>query len=125
MLSEMTRKERVIAALNHEPVDRVPTDYLAEPEMTQKLMKYLGAKDDIDFWNKLVIDKVVLIDPPFIGNRQNMWDITYKKIYVAGGQGSYDEPEFYPLGGLDTIDEIESKYEWPRPDMFDYSALAG
>ena len=123
MLSEMTRKERILAALNLEPVDRVPTDYWGVPEITQKLMDYLGAKDDIDFANKLGIDKIMMIDPPLVNGRQNMWDVTYKLVPIAGGYGFYEEPEFFPIGHCKTIDDIESAYEWPRPDMFDYSVV--
>lgn len=122
-MDEMTRKERVIAALDHEPVDRVPTDYWGVPEITAKLMSHLGAKDDIDFADRLGIDKVMVVDPPLASGRQNMWDITYKKVPLAGGYGYYDEPVFFPIGDCKTIDEIEEAYEWPRPDMYDYSAV--
>ena len=124
-MGEMTRKERVLAALNHEPVDRVPTDYWGVPEITQKLMEHLGAKDDIDFADKLGIDKVMVVDPPLVNGRQNMWDITYKKVPLNDGSGYYDEPEFFPIGHCETIGEIEDCYEWPRPDMYDYSAVDG
>ena len=45
MKSEMTRKERVLAALHHQEVDRVPTDYWGVPEITNTLMRYLDAKE--------------------------------------------------------------------------------
>ena len=124
--SEMTRKERVLAALNHEPLDRVPLDYWGVPEMTQNLMDYLGAEDEIEFADKLGIDKIIKIHPidiyPNI-KRRNTWDVAYKMVPIAGGVGYYEEPEFYPIGNCRTIDEIESVYEWPRPDMFDYSTI--
>ena len=123
MFSEMTRKERVLAALNHEPVDRVPTDFWGVTEIIQKLMDHLRAADDIELADKLGIDKVMVVDPPLINDRQNMWDITYKKVPLAGGFGYYDEPEFFPIGDCVTIDDIESVYEWPRPDMYDYSVV--
>jgi len=123
MFSEMTRKERVIAAFNIEPVDRAPTDFWGVPEITQKLMDHLGAKDDIELADKLGIDKIMVVEPPLITGRQNMWDVTYKKVPLGGGFGFYDEPKFFPIGHCKTIDEIESVYEWPRPDMYDYSAI--
>ncbi len=124
MKSEMTRKERVLAALHHQEVDRVPTDYWGVPEITNTLMRYLDAKDDIEFADKLGIDKVMLAEPVLVAERQNMWDITMKKIPLPDGSGYYEEPEFFPLAGCSTIDEVEASYMFPTTDMYDYSVIA-
>ncbi|MDL2237314.1 hypothetical protein LJC56_05740 [Christensenellaceae bacterium OttesenSCG-928-K19] len=120
----MTRKERVCAALNHQPVDRLPTDYWGVPEITEKLMRHLGAKDDIEFADKLGIDKIMTVEPKLIANRQNMWDITFKQIPLPDGSGYYDEPESFRLAECETIDDIEECYEFPRTDMYDYAVVA-
>jgi uroporphyrinogen decarboxylase len=41
---------------------------------------------------------------------------------MSYGPGSYDEIDFYPLAGLERIDELEA-YPWPSTAWFDYTAL--
>ena len=42
MKESMTPKERWLAVLNREKPDRIPMDYWATGEATEKVMKYLG-----------------------------------------------------------------------------------
>ena len=42
---EMTPKERWLAVLNRQSVDRIPMDYWATPEATYQLMLHLGIDD--------------------------------------------------------------------------------
>ena len=124
MKSEMTHRERIMAAINHEPTDRVPTDYWGVPEITEKLMKKFGVNDDLGFAKALDIDKIMGVSAPLkpIG-RKNMWDVETQKIPIWGGAGFYEEPVREPLANYDTIDEIEANYIWPTVDMFDYSGI--
>ncbi len=43
----MNSRERMLAAINHEPCDRVPTDIWATGEVWQKLKQHFGAGADI------------------------------------------------------------------------------
>ena len=60
MFSDMTHRERVLAAFDHKPTDRVPTDWWGVPEINQKMSDYLGVQngDWVAFANKLDIDKI-------------------------------------------------------------------
>ena len=123
MSKEMTRKERIIAALKHQETDRVPMDYWGVPEITEKLMTCLDAKNDIELADKLGIDKIMVVEPPLIVERKNMWDIPYIKVPLNDGSGFYDEPETFPIGEYETIDQIEEHYTWPTTSMYDYSVV--
>jgi uroporphyrinogen decarboxylase len=41
----MTAKERVMTSINHREPDRVPWDYWAASEVTERLLKYFGFKE--------------------------------------------------------------------------------
>ena len=40
----MNSRERILAAIHHQPVDRVPTDIWATVEVQEKLYAYLGIR---------------------------------------------------------------------------------
>jgi len=123
MKSEMSHRERILAAINHQPTDRVPTDFWGVAEITEKLMRHFGVSDMIGLAGALDIDKIMVVEPPIKPGRRNMWDIEMKQVPLAGGAGYYEEPVKHPIGEYETIDEIEANYVWPTTDMFDYSAV--
>ena len=43
----MNARERVLAAINREPVDRIPTDIWATPEVWQMLKDHFGPEPDV------------------------------------------------------------------------------
>jgi uroporphyrinogen decarboxylase len=47
-MASMTHRERVLAALHHEPLDRFPTDIWATPEIWQKLKTHFGIEDSLE-----------------------------------------------------------------------------
>jgi uroporphyrinogen decarboxylase len=124
MKPQMTPRERILAAMRHEPTDRVPTDYWGVWEITEKLMKHFGVKDYTGLVQILDIDKIMGVGPVWIhGDRKNAWDIEYKRVPLPCGGGFYDEPVRFPIERYETIDEIEANYTWPDADMFDYSGI--
>jgi len=125
MKSQMTHRERIMAAINHQPTDRVPTDYWGVPEITEKLMKHFSVGDELSLWKALDIDKIMGVWVPLKPNsgRGDMWNIEYKKVPVADGAGYYWEAAKHPLAEFETIEEIEASYEWPTLDMFDFSSI--
>ena len=127
MFSDMTHRERIIAAFDHQPTDRVPTDWWGVPEITDKMFRHLGARpgDWVDFANKLDIDKVMYVGPTLIADRPNIMGVPQKIVPLPDGSGVYEEPEYFPLADFETIEEIEaSDYVFPTTDMFDYSTIA-
>ncbi len=123
MTAQMTHRERILAAIRHEGTDRIPTDYWGVPEVTEKLMRHFHAVDMPDLARKMDIDKIILVEPELVADRPNMLGIPMKKIPLPGGSGYYEEPEFFPLAGWETIDEMEAHYTFPSTDMFDYSTI--
>ena len=121
---EMTHRERIMAAINHQPTDRVPLDYWGVPEITEKLMKRLGVHDRLGLSKALDIDCIMTVDTPMITlERNGTWDIATQQIPLPDGSGYYEEPVGFPIGRYETIDEIEANYEWPTTDMFDYTKV--
>ena len=81
MKPEMTHRERILAAINHQPCDRVPTDFWGVPEITEKLMKHLCVSDMLGLAEALDIDKIMVVEVPLKpGERLNMWNINYKQV---------------------------------------------
>ena len=54
MRRQMTPRERILAAIDHKDVDRIPTDYWGTAETTQKLMNGLGTGSIMELWQALV-----------------------------------------------------------------------
>ncbi|MEG1984984.1 MAG: uroporphyrinogen decarboxylase family protein [Oscillospiraceae bacterium] len=139
----MTSKERVLCALNHQPVDRVPLDLggmacsLLDGEYF-KLKEYLGIKGDIEpfrrganscYYDERILDyfdidirRVFAKTNPDLpkvlsdGTFVNEWGVIQK-------QGKFGV-EFvkHPLADAD-IDDLES-YPWPKAkDFLDFSEM--
>lgn len=124
MKREMTPKERIIAAITHQKVDHIPTDYWGVYEIGEKLNAHFGVSDIIGLAKALDMDKIINVGPIMTANRFNMWNIPVKVVSLPNGQGCYEEPTSYPIGKYETIEEIEGSYEFPNIDMFDYSTIA-
>jgi len=123
----MNSRERMLAAINHEPCDRVPTDIWATGEVWQKLREHFGPEADISAL--LHIDSFAGCDAKYIGpalpetpanEGVNFWGIrTRRQDY---GTGVYYEQCAWPLAAATTIDDLE-QYTWPSADWFDYSEM--
>ena len=92
----MNSRERMLAAINHEPVDRVPTDIWATPEVWEKLKRYFGENTDI--YAVLHIDGMASAEPKYVGPKLpsvaedetvDYWGIRTKKVNYS--TGIYDE----------------------------------
>ena len=123
----MNSRERMLAAMDRQPVDRIPTDIWATPEVWQKLRQHFGEKTDVR--DALQIDGMVDIGPEYIGpplpvmpagEMVDLWGIRRQRVAHEGG--AYDEITFWPLAAARTVDDLND-YAWPRADWFDYSKL--
>jgi uroporphyrinogen decarboxylase len=123
----MNSRERVLAAINHQPVDRIPTDIWATPEVWAMLQAHFGP--GIDVRNALHIDGMNSIAPIYkgpplpampAGETVDFWGIRRRKTHYA--TGDYEEQYFAPLAFARTIDDLDS-YTWPSADWFDYSTM--
>ncbi len=124
---EMTPRQRWLALLDRQPVDRIPSDYQATVEVTQRLLRDLGCASEDTLWRKLHIDKRKYVEsrwrlPHHSDDPQaDMWGVRYQRMDY--GSGAYDEPAYCPLAAAETVAEVDA-HRWPDPDDFDYSVIA-
>jgi len=135
----MTSKERVIAAINHRQLDRLPMD-LGSTNCTtmtrvayNNLKKLLGVeKPDVlvqEDFQVSVIDEEVLetlaIDtravfgltyrfPREIVDERTYYDHFRKKFHMAENAYYYSMVE-NPLANMESVEEMKDSFEWPDP----------
>jgi uroporphyrinogen decarboxylase len=124
----MLPRERMLAAINHQPVDRIPTDIWATPEVWAKLRQHFGP--GVDIYDALHIDGIIGIGAKYVGptlpevppgHEVNPWGMRFKPVDY--GTGSYMEQYHHPLAEAKTIDDLNA-YHWRPADWFDYSGIA-
>jgi len=127
-----TPKDRILAAIRHETVDRIPTDYWATGEVTEKLCRHLGCGTVLEMYDRLGIDGIMHVAPPYIGpplpecgdsfsDGLQAWGMRFKRQEYE--DGVYWEQSYYPLAEAETIEDLDA-YPWPKPEWFDYEELA-
>lgn len=125
---EMTSRERMLAAINHQELDRVPMDIWAVAEVKQALRDRFGSDDQAA--RQLHLDGFGFVGPRYVGGpkliandegKSNYFDIRHKAVKYA--TGTYFEQSYWPLANAATIDDIEA-YAWPQAEWFDYSQMA-
>ena len=131
----MSPKERILAVLNRQPVDRLPVDLWYTPEIGVKLREHFGVPDDFAMWQALGLDKIVwdFIDYNTEGGERagaqsgagaesggdrTMWGVPLKPIQA--GEAHYAEFGAAPLKGYDTPGSLAAYPWWPQLDRFDY-----
>lgn len=123
----MNSRERILAAINHQPYDRVPTDIWATPEIWRKLANHFGSTEKA--MKELHIDGMAGVGPEYIGpslpscepdEHYDIWGCKHKKQTFDGGE--YYEQSFFPLSEASTIDDLE-KYNWLQADWFNYDNM--
>ena len=121
----MTSRERWLAVLNRQKPDRVPMDYWATGEATQKLLDYLGC-DAQEMHRRLHLDVPLAVGGAYVGPPPKEGEDIFglKRKPVNYGTGSYNEICNAPLEQYKSVDEIEANYTWPSPDHWDYSNVA-
>ena len=122
----MNSRERVLAVINHEVPDRIPTDIWATPEVWSMLKVYFG--EGVDVIEALHIDGIFGVAPKYVGPPLpstgevvvDYWGIRYKRVNY--GLGVYEEPIGSPLADVKTIEDLD-KYRWPSVDWFDFTKM--
>jgi uroporphyrinogen decarboxylase len=120
----MTPRERWLAVLNRQTPDRVPMDYWATGEATQKLLAHMGC-DYGEMLQRLHIDTPLMVDGIYAGPPlppgTDPWGCASQAVDY--GCGVYMEASNHPLAGYTSVDQIDANYSWPDPDDWDYSHL--
>lgn len=125
MHDQMTPRERWLAVLRREPFDRFPLDYRATPEMTARLLKYLGVANWAQAREHLHIDPVLSVAGRYVGptlpQDEDVFGVGYE--LVDYGAGVYREVVRHPLARYNSVEEIEANYAWPSPDWYTYDHI--
>lgn len=124
----MNHRERIMAAIHHERVDRWPTDIWAVPEVMTRLRAHYGVAANLGVYDALDIDGIIGVAPPYIGPALphtpgytvNEWGMGNRPQAVDSA--TYEEQVFWPLAEAETIADLEA-YAWPSLDWYDYSKL--
>ena len=121
----MTSRERWLAVLEREKPDRIPMDYWATGEATEKLAKHLGCQSEEELFRRLHIDHPVDAGPRYVGpslpEGTDPFGCRYKEVDY--GQGKYGECTYHPLAQYKTLKEIKDNYQWPSLNWYDYSHI--
>ena len=128
----MTAKQRVIRTFQGEIPDRIPINYMYNPEIDKKLKAYFGlqATDDEGLRQALGVD-FRLVDARYTGpalydqipDRRVDPLFGFRTRWVPHDTGGYWEYCDYPLAEGDT--ETALHWPFPDPDHFDYDSLEG
>ena len=131
----MNPRERILAVLNRDPVDRMPVDLWHTPEIEDLLMQHTGASGDFDMWQRLNLDKIVWVfvdyrsDADEVSGSQvgalamgqrTMWGVPLQD--VEAGEAHYQEAVAPPLLRIESPAELDDYAFWPDPDRFEYGA---
>lgn len=121
-----TSKQRVLAAVEHRPTDRVPITFDAEQEVYDALYGHLKINTKEELFDHLNVDTWMLLPGNFIyprteegkSEKTSIWG--YKTRVTQYSGGTYDELVYSPLSGKDDTKDIEN-YPWPSPEILDFS----
>jgi len=125
----MNSRERVLTALAHAEPDRVPINYMANPEIDERLKAHYGlAKGDDEGLRRVLGVDFRCVEAPYVGPKLHAdvpdrtidtWGIHRRWIeHTAGGYWDYCD---WPLREA-TLEEVEA-WPMPRPDDHDYSRV--
>jgi uroporphyrinogen decarboxylase len=124
----MTPRERILAAIRHEPVDRLPCDIWATGEVWEMLQAYFQEEDPLKIRDLLGIDGIVGAGAPSTRQRSEspegtpvgLWGAWGRKVVLPTG-GSYFEQVYYPLKEVTDPRQLED-FDWESPADYDFAA---
>jgi len=130
MSRAMTSKQRVLTAFANREADRVPINYLSNPDIDLRLKRHFGLKkDDGDGLLRALGVDFRGVGARYTGKRLHaekegrnvdpLWGWVTR--YVEHGQGGYWDFCDFPL--TDADEEAVARWPMPSPDDFDYSAI--
>lgn len=126
--SDLTPRERVRLALEHQETDRVPITMVCagiNPPARATLGEWLARERgvSVDAWLKPLID-VHGVGPAYVGpaltDATDLWGV--HRSPVSYGADAYMEIDLYPLAAADTVDDV-IVHHWPSVDWYDYDTI--
>lgn len=131
-------RERVLAAIDHRELDRIPIDCWADAEVLARLQAALGLPDKEALLSHLQVDLRYLAGPSFAGQQlrtledglvADHWGVVRRPITVEGvdrtgraWRWSYQHVARAPLERATSVAEIE-RHPWPTAELWDYSGV--
>jgi uroporphyrinogen decarboxylase len=124
----MTSRERVLAAIAHQPVDRLPSDIWATPEIWQMLRGHFGVETEDQVRDCLGIDGLIFHTAPSTrarplspeGTPTDIWGSWGREMRLPSG-GLYWEQAHYPLKHVTEVAELDD-FDWEDPSEYDLVA---
>jgi len=129
----MKPRERVLAILDRQSVDRLPVDLWHTPEIGAMLQRHCGVERDLDVYRALQLDKIVWVFMDYkldenermgsqVGAKatgtRTMWGVPLKG--VQAGAAHYEEFGEAPLKTYETAASLDDYPWWPDVERFDY-----
>lgn len=133
----MTPRERVLAVLRRQAVDRLPVDLWHTETVGGELRARFDVATDLDVYRAMRLDKIVWCNPNYVpqgaaaehrastdapGMLRTPWGAPLKPQHA--GRETYHELAGAPLVGYDTIERLDEYPYWPDPGHFDYATAA-
>lgn len=122
----MNSKQRVLATVRRQAVDRVPVNYEANADVTEGLCRLLGLPDLETLRRALGSDLRNLVDAaPYVGEPMPpLPDGTPRDYFgTPDSKGTYSSHLYDPpLASAETVAQVRA-HRWPSPDDFDYGSL--
>ncbi len=142
-MAELSGRERVLASLEHREADRIPIDYWADREVSERLRGALGAPDQEALLRRLRVDLRYVSGPSAEAYARaeaqagdpgaisvDHWGVPRQPMTVEGvdragraWRWSYQHVARPPLEAATSVAELEA-HPWPRADAWDYSGVA-
>ena len=127
----LTPRDRWLALFSGQTPKRVLCDYWGTAEVTDRLRKELGCPSDRALWERLGIDKLVLLGPTHPLAKEDtwhtpslwsIWHVEVNDISYGDGLGTYEEAVTNPLAKAETAADVE-QFDWPDPALFDVDGM--
>lgn len=136
---KMSSRDRVLQAISHKQPDRIPIDYWAVSEVSERLIQHFGVADQEALLRHLNVDLRYFrgpgLDGPELhklgdGRIVDHWGVVRQKKTVEGSdkdghpwKWTYRHLETSPLAAMESVREIEAYSGWPNAEMWDYSGV--
>lgn len=130
----MDSRERVELALSHKEPDRVPIDFWATREISERLRECLGVSTHEEVLQALDVDFRYIEGPRYLkpeltvrpdGQVEDHFGVPRTQVKFGKGKkaGVYRDVVDFPLAEAACLDEIKCYTKWPDPDWFDYECV--
>jgi len=126
-----TPRERWLALMAGRDPGQVLCDYWGTAEVTDRLCRELGCTSERALWERLGVDKLVLLGPTHplakedtwhIQSLWSIWHVEVTNISYGEGLGTYEEAVTNPLAKAETAADVE-RFDWPDPNLFDTDGM--